>query len=125
MPNYWRDGCFAAGPLLFPGKPVIFDGSCCWTVGLSWAHRPQGVLGARFADLAPGPLSLPGSPGIPTPELWALGAAEPFGFYVCAIAAEAEIANASTNVLAIHLIVSASSMSLPDEEDLKRRLSLS
>src|SRR5215472_338574 len=63
MPNYWRDGCFSAGPLLVPGKPLIFDGSCCWTVGFSRAQRTQGMPGAGFADLSPGPLSLPGAPG--------------------------------------------------------------
>ena len=124
MPDYRRDGCFSAGPLLIPGKPLIFDESCCWTVGFSRAHRPQGMPGGGFADLSAGPLSLPGAPGIPTPELWALGAAEPFDFCVCAIAAEAEIINASANVLTTDLIVPLPCRFLT-RKTLKRRLSLS
>jgi hypothetical protein len=27
-PAYWRDGGFAAGPLLLPGKPLTLEASC-------------------------------------------------------------------------------------------------
>lgn len=36
IPHHWREGCLAGGPLLFPGMPWMFDGSCCRTVGFSW-----------------------------------------------------------------------------------------
>ena len=59
---------FAGGPLLFPGSPFTFAGSCSCT--------------ERFCDAEPtvpcceGPFLPPGAPLIPAPEFWALGAVE-------------------------------------------------
>jgi CheY-like chemotaxis protein len=33
LPHHLRSGSLAGGPLLFPGKPLMLEGSCCWTVG--------------------------------------------------------------------------------------------
>src|SRR3954471_6857619 len=59
---------FAGGPLLFPGSPFTFAGSCSCT--------------ERFCEAEPtvpcceGPFLPPGAPLIPAPEFWALGAVE-------------------------------------------------
>src|SRR5205823_206881 len=34
--SHSREGFLAGGPLLLPGSPLIFDGSCIRVVGFSW-----------------------------------------------------------------------------------------
>ena len=69
-------GCLAGGPLLFPGRPFMFDGSCCRTVGFSWLSVE---LEPTVPGLTAGPLLFPGIPGIHAPEFCALGAVETSG----------------------------------------------
>lgn len=99
--GHLRSGCLAAGPLLLPGRPLMFEVSCCWTVGFCWVCEDPTVS----PGLAAGPFLFPGWPAIPDPELWELGAAETSGLVVWA-AAEPDTASATARV--IHLMASSS-----------------
>src|SRR5215831_39140 len=55
---HWRDGCFAVWPLFFPGKPLIFDGSCCWILGSCWFGAVEPIV--PRVGLTAGPLLVPG-----------------------------------------------------------------
>lgn len=90
-------GCLTAGPLLFPGNPLMFDGSCCEVVEFCWLLDEPTVS----PGLTAGPFLFPGWPAIPAPELWALGALEASGLVVWAVAAFVKRANAIASVLAI------------------------
>lgn len=79
--DHLRSGCLAAGPLLFPGRPLMFEVSCCWMVEFDCLSVEEPTVPP---GLAAGPFLLPGCPAIPAPELCALGAAETSGFVVCA-----------------------------------------
>jgi hypothetical protein len=80
------EGGFAAGPLLFPGRPGTFAGSCCPLVA--------------EGDPAGGPFLLPGWPGIPAPE-FPLGTCPDSP--VCDIADDAITASASAAAASLNM----------------------
>jgi len=68
-------GRLAGGPLLLPGRPLMFDVSCCCTAGFCW-FEPDPTVSPGFAA---GPFLLPGWPATPAPEFCVLDALLTFG----------------------------------------------
>lgn len=69
--------CFAGGPLFFPGRPLIFDVSRCWTVKFCWFEL----------EAEPTGLPLGGGPRRPRnsgASFWALGPTGTTGVVICA-----------------------------------------
>src|ERR1700716_277506 len=67
----YRGDCLVAGPLLPPGRPLMFEGSCSCTERFCW-------LDPTVPFCAAGPFLLPAEPLMPAPEFCALGAVAGF-----------------------------------------------
>lgn len=58
LQRHWLLGFLAGGPLLLPGRPLMFEVSCSCPVGFCWFDvEPEPTLSRGFAA---GPLLFPG-----------------------------------------------------------------
>src|SRR6185312_928482 len=95
------DGGFTAGPLLFPGSPLILDASWSRVSGFCGSLTVvPGVLVPDPGGCTAGPLLLPGLPAMPAPESWALGVVISAGFFAGLVCAQAGSAVTTTTATA-------------------------
>src|SRR6185312_13143787 len=95
------DGGFTAGPLLFPGSPLILDASWSRVSGFCGSLTvAPGVLVPDPGGCTAGPLLLPGLPAMPAPESWALGVVISAGFFAGLVCAQAGSAVTTTTATA-------------------------